>query len=293
MAVALFAFALFVTIPVLALLHRSDDNTDSTQPASHGGAHASPGTTAHASPSTAVSVGPAAADRAAMVAWAHRSLSRSATIAADSATVADLRRAGFASALDFGRVGTTSLPTVDYVFDVPGSALTSAPVTRLLRDSLPLALFDAERTPASVRQMFPTGFADALHRLESNDELQRSGGAELIANRALHADAATRALLLSGSIDLRVQNVLAKLARTTTIYVTDPTAEAAETRAGLPIRSIVVTTPDAQRAQDAQTALGALTFPYRPSSVQDISPRKFRLSWQPAVALATSVGGNS
>jgi hypothetical protein len=107
----------------------------------------------------------------------------------------------------------------------------------------------------------------------------------------VHPDGATRALLLAGSIDVRAENVLTQLARTTTIYVTDPTADPAETRAGLPIRSVVVTTPDAQHAQDVQGALDALAVPNRPSSIQTISPRKFRLTWQPSVAPEISMGG--
>ncbi|HEY7007331.1 MAG TPA: hypothetical protein VH395_00235 [Jatrophihabitantaceae bacterium] len=286
LALALFAFALFLAIPILALIHRSDDGVDT------GSKAGTAGSTKPAARSTPVATGPGAAERAAMVSWAQRSLSRSATIAADGATVAALRLAGFTGSLDFSELRLTPLATVDYVFEVPGSAPTTAPASTLVRGSLPLALFGGKQA-ASVRQVIPTGLADAQRRIQTNDAQQRSAGTQLVADPAVHVDGATRALLLSGAIDVRVENVLSQLARTGTIYVTDPTAEPAETRAGLPIRSIVITTPDDQHAQAVQNALDALTVPYQPSSIQTISPRKLRLTWQPSVAPAISMGGKS
>jgi hypothetical protein len=283
----LLAFALSVAIPILALMFR----TDGTKQAASTRVPTRPVAPVSSHP---VTVDAASAQRSAMVAWAERNLDHEAAVVSDRATVALLRASGFRDVISFAHLGQTPVATVDYGLFVPGAVPGSAPAgdaaARLRNLSLPVALFGPAQPAASARQVFPHGTATAVKRQVRDGALQRSGGQQLLTNPAVRPDATTRAALLAGSIDLRVENVLALLATSTTLYVTDPVAEPAETRAGLPVRSVVVTTVGSQQAQDVQNTLSTLTVPYRPD-IEDISPRKFRLIWQPAVAPATSIGG--
>lgn len=237
--------------------------------------------------------GPAVAARAALVSWARRSLSTQSVIVSDQATLANLHRAGFAAAVRFGDPTAATLVRVDYVIDVAGSGVTGDVAARsrtnVLAHSLPLAIVGPARTPSSARQVFPKHLDAARAQQKSDAALRTKAGRELLANPAVVPDAGVRAALRHGTLDLRVDNVLADLAATTgVVYVSKPVRDPAETRAGLPIRSVVVTTEDARATQSILRSMGA---PYRPETIESISPRRLRIAWRPAIAVDTTVGG--
>ncbi len=233
-----------------------------------------------------------AAQRAAAMIWASRSLSREAVIVGDAASIPTLRSLGFRLAVSFENLRARPEPTLDYVLDIPATVpsyetAAGGARARLVRLSLPLAVFGTGATAATMREILPDGTEAMARKRADNADVQKTAGRELVRNAELVLDSATKTALLSGKVDLRVENVLSELASMGLVYVSDPQLDPAEARAGQPVRSVVISTRD-QRA--TQSMLSSMIAPYRPETMQLISPQKLRLTWQPAIAPATSVG---
>ena len=84
----------------------------------------------------------------------------------------------------------------------------------------------------------------------------------------------------AGLLDIRAASFLVQLARTTRVYVIDIACDSAETRAGRPCRTIVVSTGDMNMLQQT---LSASALNYKPISVREIDHDSVRLQWIPAI----------
>jgi hypothetical protein len=236
-----------------------------------------------AAPVTPLAASPAATtmatDVTAQLAWVRANLSRAAVIVTDPAAASTLHAGGFTAATSYADSQARALPTLDYVMWNPGTELTP-PVSRLLAASLPLAIFGAGSDAPAVRQVFSSGLAAARSAQAKDAALRTSSGAQLTQNPRLTIDAPSTAILRSGGLDLRAQNVSNVLATGGPIWLSIAAAAPAEQLAGLPDRSITVT---AQDPAAMQVTLASLTPPYRPVIVS-IAPNKVRLSWPPQIA---------
>lgn len=272
------AFALSVGIPIA--LHASSPTTAKTAPVLPAAA---------ASPSATAGTG-LARQRAQLLSWVRSYLPPDSVIVTDQVSRDQLRTAGFSQVLTFGELGDTPLQTVDFVLNVPGA---TAPLTgqggrtSLLASSQALAQFGTGTAAATAREFFPQPAAELSQRKLGDAQLRKQGGAELATNPAIVPDAATRSVLLAGQLDLRAQNVLNLLASAGTIYVTAPTRVSAEQQIGQPVRSIVITTDGTNATQNI---LAAMVAPYKPDSTVQLSQRKLRLTWSPAIAPVSTVG---
>lgn len=268
------AFALSVGIPIA--LHASSPASTTSSPV----------------PPVAVAStsNPAGTDlarqRAQLLGWVRSYLPTDSVIVTDQVSRDQLRTAGFSQVLAFGELGDTPLQTVDYVLNVPAATASQAGEagrTSLLASSQSLAVFGS----ATAREFFPQPTATISQRRRADAQLRAQGGTELGTNPAIVADAATRSVLAAGQLDLRAQNVLNLLASSGTIYVTDPTLVPAEQQIGQPVRSIVITTDGTSATQNI---LASMIAPYKPDSIVQLSQRKLRLTWSPAIAPVSTVG---
>lgn len=284
MVVAGSAFLLSVAVPVAIRAASSSSGNHGGNLASSTGANGIK-TPAPAPKSSAPAV--SAEQRAELIAWVGQNLAHDAVLVGDQETVSQLRAAGFGSAKSYAEISGVPVQTIDYVLDVPATSPASTAATQLLATSLPIAKFGTGTGAATAREFFPGGTADAIRREQSDAQLRRSGGEQLGQNSAIVADAGTAAVLRAGQLDLRAQSVLNLLAVSGTIYLSDATAIAAEQRAGLPVRSVLITTDD---LPGAQASLATMTAPYKPDTIVTVSPRKMRLTWQPAIAPVAIVG---
>jgi hypothetical protein len=266
------AALVLVTIAAAVSLagHYQGSSNDSSTPV------AAPMKSAPASSSARTTV---AAEVPAQLAWVLANLSRSAVIVADPADVATLRAGGFSAAISYEDSQTRALPTLDYVLWNPGADPTPS-VSRLVNASLPLAVFGTGTGAPSLRQVFSAGLVAARSDQARDAALRASSGVQLLANPRLKVDAASTAILRAGQLDLRAQNVTNVLATGAPIWLTIAATDPAEQRAGLPARSITVTTQDSAAMQ---VTLASLTPPYRPV-ITSIAPNKVRLTWPPQIA---------
>jgi hypothetical protein len=235
--------------------------------------------------STPTTVSAIASETARAESWAAANLSHQATIVSDPAIASALRDAGFSAATPFSRSAHAPFPTLDYVVVSAGEP-PSATERDVIDRSIPLAVFGAGPTRVTVDQVFPAGRAAADKALAHDAALRATGGTELIGNPGLVPDAAARAALRSGNLDLRAQNVCNVLVTGGRVWLSVNAESPAEKRAHLPIRSITVT---AQNPSAMQVTLAALTPPFRPS-ITTIAPGKVRLTWPPQIAPVQIVG---
>lgn len=207
-------------------------------------------------------------------------------IVSDTTTTAALRKSGFSSATAFGDATPQQLANADYMIDVPTE--TGATALALRAQSLPVATFGTGAGVVSAREVLGSEVGAARSRLAADAELRTGAGRELLANHGLVPDAALRALLQDGRVDIRAETVLSDLASLGRVEASDPTVDPAERRAGRPVRSLSVTSTDVRATQ---ALLTSVAVPYRPDTVAMVSPHKLRLTWMPAVSPAPSAGG--
>jgi hypothetical protein len=279
---------IFCAVLVLAFVVTyfvAESNRHSSQPSTKsaaGGTHTN-AVSASASSVTDLPTPPVAQ----LISWARTNLPTAAVIVSDTGNVSALRDAGFTSATTFQDTTSAALRALDYVLWTSGSE-TSEQSSKLLNSSLPLAVVADGAQEASLRQIYPDGAKAAASDQTRDLSLRKAGGAQLATNPALIIDAATRASLRQGKLDLRAQNVVNLLAANGRIGLSIGSEQAIETRAGLPPRVVTIT---ASEPAAMKVTLAALAPPYRPSSIMSIAPNKVRLSWLPEVAPVAAVGG--
>jgi hypothetical protein len=214
--------------------------------------------------STLSTVGPGPAVQA-IALWLRTELPPGAQILADASTAALLRSAGSRFALG----SPTTCRAGDFV--VTATTPADAAALRCIHMSLPVA----EDGAAQVRQVVVDVAAAGRERADALAE-QRTGGIALAANRAIIMTAAVASAVRSGALDLRVEAVLAVLAQHGRYTLRALLPVAAETRAGLPTRSIELAFPG---GTDVTAALAGVTGTYRPSSVTHPTPGATVLRW--------------
>ena len=159
------------------------------------------------------------------------------------------------------------MPAFEYVFET--SALRAAGsadsgLTAALAATAPVATFGSADAQVTVRQ----AVADSAAVVSAARPPMRALGARpsksCCATRQCTPAATRRAVLQSGQLDLRAATVLAYLANSTTVQLTNVSPDAAEQAAGLPIRSVDVTIG---APAVMQTIVSGLPVAYQPASV--------------------------
>ena len=292
-AAAIVVLALIVTAVVIAV--SSSDNSKAvpapTAPGQPTRATASQPPSASTTPSSAAPTGepviPVARQRQAMQTWVGVNLSRSAVVVADPETATQLRAVGFSKSTADNALDGVDRQGVDYLVSVPSTDTASAIRTQLAGSSIPLAVFSPGAEPVTVAQVFPRGMADADRRRADNIRGQAQAGKQLPANPAIRYTANTRAVIASGTVDLRATTVLVVLAQAGTVWIRDITVDPAEARAGQPARTLTITVDNSQQAQ---TILAGLPVLYRPQTVTPISQATLLTVWTPAIAPVATDG---
>jgi hypothetical protein len=220
-----------------------------------------------------------AAEIRSAAAWAGRELPHNAQILTDPDAAAPLVAAGFVNVHAISAQAANSpAQTFEYVVVGPTlrqSANTDGAAMSALNASLPVAAFGAGANEVVIRQASADPAA-VIARKAVDAETRRTAEAELLRNPAVQASGAASAALQSGALDLRAATVLAFLANSSHVVFTNVTADPPEQAAGLPIRSIDISS-DAPAAM--QTILSTLPLSYQPMSMTRLSDGAERVVW--------------
>lgn len=211
--------------------------------------------------------------------WAKANLSTAAVIVADAKVAKTLRSAGFTHV-----VRDTSTSTdwhmVAYLIRGRDGAHPSALRTKLAAASAPVAEFGSGTGELTVSEVHPELGSDLAARIRADRLARHQAGTELVKNPMIRFSPSAKKVVSAGKLDIRPASFLVQLGRTTPVYVIDIVCNAAESRAGRPCRTIVVSTGDMNMLQQT---VSTSALDYKPTSVDQIDHDAVRLQWIPAI----------
>jgi hypothetical protein len=181
--------------------------------------------------------------------------------------------------------GIGSSAVLDYVVSTPdlrtGAGLGDSAVAKVLRDSVPVAVFGSGSEQVQVRQLgaAPSTVSESRRVVDAGD--RKLAGRGLLANPEVHADRAAGAVLAAGRLDLRAATVLAILADRTGIQLRAMPVDPAEAAAAMPARVVTLIARDPKQLA---ALLPTLPPPYRPQSVRSNADGSSTLTWTPIIA---------
>jgi hypothetical protein len=218
--------------------------------------------------------------------WIGANLAHETPIAADSAVSQDLAADGF-TALPGLPTGSQDWHTEAYFISTPSiRAQGMDAIAAALAASAPVAIFGQGDDRVEVRKIDPSGPADLTSRMATDKSQRKQAGTSLLRNRHVHADKNAQATLSAGQLDLRAATVLAVLADKGDIQLIGVPQDPAEEAAGLPVRDLTVTAPNASALT---TTLYALPVSYRPLHITSVAGGAVHLQWDVAIAPVQSL----
>ncbi len=242
------------------------------------------GTPARGSNTTAAAPGqPATA--AAVLSWVQRNLPPLSGVVAPEGLAKQLEAVGFTHVVSDDRAGI-DWSTVQFLIAGTGPRRPALVAAELAGHGAPVAIFGTGSAELSVMQLL-AGTGSPAVRMKMDATVRTRAGEQLLANPAVHPDAAARSLLAAGRLDMRAATILATLAQNSEVAVGGFVQDPAEQRAGLPIRSMTITVPDLDQANQAVFAAMSL---FHPSATKPTGADSERLTWSPAVAPVTTTG---
>ncbi|MGI8879439.1 MAG: hypothetical protein ACR2KJ_02805 [Jatrophihabitans sp.] len=207
-------------------------------------------------------------------------------LVAPAALAEQLGAAGFTHVVSDRRTAGLDWTTIEFVIAVDGPQRPAAVAGQITRHGATVAEFGAGAARMSVVELLD-GTDSPASRVKMDAAVRKMAGAQLLGNPAVHPDAAARALIAGGRLDMRAATILATLAQDGEVAVGGLVQDAAERRAGLPIRTLTITVDDLDRANRAVSSAMSL---YHPSSTQPTGANSERLTWSPAVAPVITTG---
>ncbi len=248
-------------------------------------------TAAPSVPAAAPSVPPksAAADPTVAQAeqWVTANVDRTAVLAADPAVAADLTAVGFRSTHPLAGAGVPDWHGDAFLVDTPAAeAVTSGTVAAERASSVPVALFGTGSSAVAVRKVLPGGTAGLDQRRAQDQQARIQAGTELLSNPHVHATGAAAQAVRSGGLDLRAGTMLALLADRTDVQLNDVSADAHESAAGLPARTMTISAADPSAISTVLTEMPSAS---RPLEVTPVAGGSERMRWDIAIAPVPSV----
>lgn len=214
---------------------------------------------------------------ASAIEWARAQVASDVPLVADGSTSSALSAAGFTQVAHV--TPTSSVATFVYLFDTPAvraAAAQNPSVANALTSSVAVAEFGSGTDLVDVRQAVSDSAAVVNARRASDTTTRRTAEQELLRNPAVTATGNAATALAQGQLDLRAATVLAYLANSTTVRVTNVSVSDPEQAADLPVRSvdIAIGAPAVM-----QTIVSGLPVAYQPTSVTQLSSGAVRMVW--------------
>ncbi|HKC26824.1 MAG TPA: hypothetical protein VKB75_02320 [Jatrophihabitans sp.] len=202
--------------------------------------------------------------------WVRANLPAGTRVLADPTVGSRLKGAGYH--VEIGMAA--ACPPNSFIFLTPAleqSARQRRPIAGCINHSLTVASLGSYE----VREV-TADLAAAVRARRADLADRERGGAALADNPSIRMSAPLRTAVRDGLLDLRAQAVLAQLAALMPLRLMAIDGVPAETRAGLPARSVVIRVPN--RAA-AERQLSHVAAAYRPSQVVRAAGNTLRLTW--------------
>ena len=219
--------------------------------------------------------------RTQLITWSIQNLARNSVIVADRATATRLQSAGFGNAHNDSDGTDLSSDKVNYLMSVPGSDNSSPIRSQCARGAIQVAAFGASATPTTVALVSADDQAQIAALQSANAAGRKQAGRQLSANPNFTSNLGPEGQLISGRLDLRAETVLALLTQQTRVTLTSTTADPAEAKAGLPVRTITIHVSDPSQVT---ATLDELPATYKPTGVDQSADGTFDLQWPVAAA---------